>query len=126
MKPPRGLFHKIIRRLGLEKSLKITKEKLAFSFIGLLLAGTAFVFAANFLHHELMESEFGPIISLSVSDTRIVLLRASDFILAFLESIPVVYVTAVLSAVLLLLIGLKLVFQYAGRASLIIKSINKK
>lgn len=110
-----------MRRLGLEKNLKITKERLIFAFFGFLAAIGIFILAANFLRHELLESEFGPIISLSFSDTMAVLSHAGDFVLAFLESIPVVYVTAVLGAIILLLVGLKLILQYAGKISLLLK-----
>ena len=124
-KSPRGLFRKIMFRLGCEKSLKINKKRLLISSLGFLFAIVLFVFAFRFLTHELLESEFGPVISLSISDTQAVFAYAGDFTMAFLESIPVFYITVLLAATMLLLIGIKFVLQYAGKISSLLKLIHK-
>lgn len=124
-KTPRGLFHRIMVRLGCEKNLKITKKRLLISSFGFLLAVVLFIFAVKFLAHELLESEFGPLISLSISDTRAVFSHAGDFAMAFLESIPVFYITVLLATIMLLLIGIKFVLRYTDRISLLLKSIHK-
>jgi hypothetical protein len=125
VKTPRGLFRRIIIRLGLEKSLKITKKHLIISSFAFLFSCGLLILAIGFLKHELLESEFGPIISLSISDTRAVLAYAGEFTLAFLESIPVFYITILLAAIMLLLVGMKFVLRYAGKMSLLLKSMHK-
>ena len=124
--PPRGLFTTIIKRLGLEKSLRVTKKHLIFTSIVFIVACVALVFAINFLKHELAESEFSPFALLFFSDTSFVLSHSRDFILAFLESIPAVRITIVLGTVILLLVVLKLVVQYTDKISQLLKSIHKK
>jgi hypothetical protein len=124
-KTPRGLFRRIMFRLGCEKDLKITKKRLVVSSFIFLLSCGLFIFAVGFLKHKLLESEFGPIISLSISDTRAVLAYAGEFTLAFLESIPAFYIPILLAAIMLLLVGIKFVLRYTGRISLLLKSIHK-
>lgn len=126
IKTPRGLFARIIKRLGLERQLLIVKRHLGF-FAGILIV---FVFLSIFafigLKHVLAESSFGPYLSLIISDPGMVLKNWHSFVFSVLESVPGADMFAVLLAVGVLLMCVKLVNKYLNKLLSIIKNINKK
>jgi len=124
-KPPRQLFYRIMERLGIEKKLKAIRKRLSFSYIALIIFGALVFVAVLAIRHEVRESEFGPLVSLFLSDTNVVMLYWHEFALSVLESMPLYYFILFLSGLLLLLVSLRLVVQYISRMSLLTKSICK-
>ncbi len=125
-KPPKRLFWVIIERLKLEKNLKLFKEKF-FVFLAILIISVVLVAAAFFIFNsELAESESGSLFSLLFSDTVIVLLYYKYFILAILESMPIVSIVISLTALILVMISLRFVFGYYDKISTVNKLIKKQ
>lgn len=124
-KPPRQLFYRIMERLGIEKKLKAIRKRLSFSYIALIIFGALILTAVLAIRHEVRESEFGPLVSLFLSDTDAAILYWREFALSVLESMPLYYFILFLSGLLLLLASLRLVVQYISRMSLLTKSICK-
>ena len=112
IKPPERLFGIIIKRLKIEQKLKILRGKLSV-FSVLFVASVIMVAVAIFsLNSELTISEFGPLILLLFSDTLAIFRYYQYFVLAFLESIPVVFVAIPLMLVALLMILLRFMTRY--------------
>ena len=63
IKAPRGLFSRIIKRLGLERQLQIIKRNLGFFIGGLAVFVILSTFAIIGLREVLSESSFGPFVS---------------------------------------------------------------
>ncbi len=125
-KPPKRLFWVIIERLKLEKNLKLFKEKF-FVFLAILIISVVLVAAAFFIFNsELAESESGSLFSLLFSDTVIVLLYYKYFILAILESMPIVSIIISLTALVLVMISLRFVVGYYDKISTVNKLIKKQ
>ncbi len=116
-KPPKRLFWVIIERLKLEKNLKLFKEKF-FVFLAILIISVVLVAAAFFIFNsELAESESGYLFSLLFSDTGIVLSYYKNFVLAILESMPVISIIFSLAAIVLVMISLRFVVGYYDKIS---------
>jgi len=125
-KPPKRLFWAVIKRLKLEKKLKIFKEKFSI-FLAILIISVALVAAAIFIFKsELAGSESGYLFSLLFSDTGIVLSYYKNFVLAILESIPVVSIIVSLTALVLVMISLRFVVGYYDKISTVNKLIKNK
>jgi len=125
-KPPKRLFWVVIKRLKLEKNLKIFKEKFSI-FLTVLIISIILVAAAIFIFNsELAESESGFLFSLLFSDTGIVLSYYKNFVLAVLESMPVVSINASLAAILLLTISLRFVVGYYDKILTLNNKLIKK
>ena len=126
IKTPRGLFSRIIKRLGLERQLQIIKRNLGFFVGGLVVFILLSVFAVIGLHEVLAESSFGPFVSLIFSDPSAVLKNWHSFVFSVFESVPGASLVALLFAVAVLLMFVRLVDAYLNKFILIIKKINKK
>ncbi len=125
-KPPKRLFWVVIERLKLEKNLKIFKEKFSI-FLIVLIISIILVAAAIFIFNsELAGSESGSLFSLLFSDTWIILLYFKYFILAILESMPVVSIIISLTALVLVMISLRFVVGYYDKISTVNKLIKNK
>ncbi len=125
-KPPKRLFWAIVKRLKLEKSLKISKEKFSI-FLAILIISVVLVAAAIFIFNsELAGSESGYLFSLLFSDTGIVLSYYKNFVLAILESMPITSIIFSLMALVLVMISLRFVFGYYDKISTINKLIKKQ
>ncbi len=125
-KPPKRLFWVVIKRLKLEKNLKIFKEKFSI-FLAILIISVVLVAAAIFIFNsELAGSESGYLFSLLFSDTWIILLYFKYFILAILESMPVMSIIISLTALVLVMISLRLVVGYYDKISAVNKLIKNK
>ena len=70
---PRGLFSRIIKRLGLEKELTIVRRNLKFFTTLLVMFLVLSVFAFIGVKHVLATSSFGPFLYLAFSDSGIVI-----------------------------------------------------
>jgi ABC-type multidrug transport system permease subunit len=125
-KPPKRLFWVVIERLKLEKKLKIFKEKFSI-FLAILIISVVLVAAAIFIFNsELAGSESGPLFSLLFSDTIIVLSYYKYFVLAILESMPVLSIIISLTALVLVMISLRFVIGYYDEISTVNKLIKNK
>ena len=123
-KPPKRLFWAIVKRLKLEKNLKIFKEKFSI-FLAVLIISIILVAAAFFIFNsELAGSESGSLFSLLFSDTGIILSYYKNFVLAILESMPVVSIIFSLAAIVLAMISLRFVVGYYDKISTVNKLIN--
>ncbi len=126
VKPPRGLFSNIIRRLGLEKQIVIVKKNLGF-FVSFL---SVFVFlsvsAFIVLKHVLSESSFGPFLSLAINDPALVIKYWHSFILSIFESIPGITIVYFLFSFGFLILFLRFAGAYFGKFMALSKSIKKK
>lgn len=125
-KPPRRLFWVVIERLKLEKNLKIFKEKFSI-FLAMLIISVVLVAAAIFIFNsELAGSESGYLFSLLFSDTIAVLLYFKYFVLAVLESMPVVPILISFIALALVMISLRFIIGYYEKMSAVSKLIKNK
>ena len=124
--PPRGLFSRIIKRLGLEKQLRIVRQRLGFFtvLLGVFLFLSIFAFIG--LRQVLAESSFGPYLSLIFSDPGIVLKYWDSFLFSVFESMPGTGITLFLTALALLLFLVKLASLSLEKFHLMIKSIKKQ
>ncbi len=123
---PRGLFSRIIKRLGLEKQLWIIQRRLG--FFAALLAVFLFlsIFAFVGLRQVLTESSFGPYLSLMFSDPGIVLKYWDSFLFSIFESMPGTGIALLLTALALLLLLIKFASSSLEKFYLVIKSIKKQ
>lgn len=104
-KPSSGLFNKIMQRIDREE--RLLKYRIAV-FSTLLLASIAALFPSlKIAANEFSQTGFTTFFSLLLSDANIVLTHDSSFVLALLESFPVLNVLYVLAALFLLLQSLK-------------------
>lgn len=123
--PPRSLFSRIIKRLGLEKQLRVVKRHLGFSTVILAFFIILSVFTVIGLKHELAESNFGPLISLVFSDPDAVLKYWHSFILSFFESAPTIAIFTFLFTLALITFFIRYVIVYLEKFLLLLKSIRK-
>jgi hypothetical protein len=124
--PPRGLFSRIIKRLGLEKQLRIVRRHLGFfaALLGIFLFLSGFAFIG--LRQVLAESSFGPYLSLIFSDPGIVLKYWDSFLFSIFESMPGAGIALFLVAFALLLSFVKLASSSLEKFYLVVKSIKKQ
>ncbi len=125
LKPPQGLFSRIMRRLGLERQLRIVKNNLGLFSVLLATFLVLSFFAFIGLKHVLAESSFGPFLSLILSDPGIVLKYWHSFALSVLESVPGAYIALFLIPLALLLLFVRLVGARIEKFLLIMRSIHK-
>ena len=85
---PKGLFSKIVKRLGLEKELALIKKHIRFFAVLLAIFIVLFIFAAIGVKSVLKESDFLPFFSLIFSDPGIVVKYWDSFLLSVFESTP--------------------------------------
>ena len=125
-KPPRRLFWAIIKRLKLEKNLKTFRGKFSFFLAALVIFGILAVAAFFALKTELVNSESGSLFSLIFSDTLIVLAYYKYFILAVLESMPVVPILISFITLALVMFSLKFAVGYHEKMSAVSQLIKNK
>ena len=126
IRPKRGLFSRIIRRLGLEEKLRSVKRNLGLFIAAFIFFAALFGAAFVVLKQLTAESNLGPFLSLIFSDPQAVLKYWDSFALSILESIPgfTAFVFLLSTAFLLLLI--RSIILYFGKLLSIIKSIRKQ
>ena len=124
--PPRGLFSRIISRLGLERELKLVRRHLGFFSAATAIFLFLSVFAFIGLKDVLAESNFGPFLALAFSDPSIVIKYWHSFSLSLFESIPGAALALLLLPLALLLLFVRFVSGSVQKFSDIMRSINKK
>jgi len=107
--PPKWLFFGILKRIDLEKQIRRIKKVLTILFFGVsgvsVTAAVILVIAGG----SVVRSEFGRLLSLLFTDTKLMLLNWSNYALALLESMPGLTVIVSLFAIVLIL-GLAVLF----------------
>jgi len=126
IKPPRRLFSRIIKRLGFEKQLLVIKRNLGFFVGGFVVFVFLSVFAIIGLREVLSKSSFGPFIFLVFSDPWIVFKNWHSFSFSIFESVPGFNLVALLLAIAVLLMFIRLASLYLNKFLEIIKKINKQ
>src|SRR3989344_1949146 len=126
IKTPRGLFSRIIKRLGLERQLQIIKRSLGFFIGGLTVFVFLSVFAVIGLHEVLAESSFGPFVSLIFSDPAVVIKYWYSFTFAAFESMPGITGMILFLSVAFFILFIRLAAFAVERFFIVIKSINKQ
>ncbi len=123
---PRGLFSRIIKRLGLEEELVLIKKHLGF-FTGLLIV---FLFLSLFalvgLRQVLRESSFGPFVSLAFSDPEVVFKYRHSFFMATFESVPGMTAALFFFSVAFLMLFVRLTVFALEKFSITTKLIDKQ
>lgn len=124
--PPRGLFSRIIKRLGFEKELALVKGNLKFftTLLVVFLLLSAFAFIG--IKHVLAESSFGPFISLIFSDPSMVIKYWRSFMFATFESMPGITAAGLLFSVAFLILFIRLSAFAFDKISALMQSINKQ
>lgn len=126
VRPPRGLFSRIIKRLGLEKELAVVRKHRGF-FIGFFLIFSVLsVLAVVGLKSILSESSFGPYLSLIFSDPEIVITYWKSYLLSVFESMPGGMISVTFASVAFLLITARLTVTTMEKISEIRKSIKEQ
>jgi len=124
--PPRGLFSRIIKRLKLEKQLGMARKHLGFFVSALLIFVFLSVFAFIGLKQVLIQSSFGPFLSLIFSDPKMVLKYWQSFLLSVFESMPGAYLLFFLIPLALFLLFVRLAGVYFEKFLSLMKLINKQ
>lgn len=123
---PRGLFSRVIKRLGLEKELAFVRGNLRFFTILLVMFLTLSVFAFIGVKHVLATSSFGSFMSLIISDPDIVVRYWQNFVLAAFESMPGVAIASFIFSLAFLILFIRFVVFAIEKTAILIKSINKQ
>ncbi len=124
--PPRGLFSRIIKRLGLEKELHLVKRHLGFFGTLLVIFSVLSIFAFIGVKQVLAESSFGSFISLIFSDPDAVIKYWHSFIFSLFESMPGITIIALLLSLAFLMLSIRLAAFGIEKTFILIKSINKQ
>lgn len=122
-KPPKRLFRTIIERLKIEQLLKALRKQLSIFWVFLILSVTLGAFAVLTLRSELAESESISLFSLIFSDAKIMLLNFKYFVMAVLESVPIIPIFGALMALVLLMLSMRFVVEYRERILKLIEKI---
>lgn len=124
--PPNGLFSRIMKRLGLEQELILTKKNLSIFILLFVVFLFLLIFGFIGLMHELAESSFGQFISLIFSDPGAAITYWHSLMLSLFESMPSLAVSLILFLIAFLMIFIRLAVFAAEKISVIIKAINKQ
>ncbi len=85
---PRGLFSRIIRRLGLERQAQVIRKHLSIIVPGLCAATIFGIWVVHVLDLVLRWSSFGPVFRVALSDPDFVALHGGSFTRSVLGSVP--------------------------------------
>ncbi len=124
--PPRGLFSRIIKRLGLEKELALVRGNLKFFTTLLVMFLILSVFAFIGVKHVLAISSFGPFIQLALSDPGVVIKYWHSFLFAAFESMPGVAIAGLIFSLAFLILFIRFVVFAIEKTAILIRSINKQ
>jgi len=105
--PAEGLFEKITQRIRKEQRLLIIKRRLALFSIGVVGSAAAFIPVFRMVQSGFTESGFTEFFSLIFSDLGPVTAHWQNFVLALLESLPVMSIAAFLGIIFIFIESLK-------------------
>ncbi len=123
---PRGLFSRVIKRLGFEKELALVKGNLKFFTILLVMFLILSVFAFIGVKHILATSSFGPFLYLAFSDPSVVIRYWHSFLFATFESMPGVAIAGLIFSLAFLILFIRFAVFAIEKTTILIKSINKQ
>jgi len=106
-KPPENLFNKVMSRIRQEKNLLTVKRRMAVFSAGLISSAVAIIASFRVVESEMIKSGFIQFASLIFSDMGTVLSNWQNFVLALLESLPVVSIAVFLLTIFAFLQSLK-------------------
>lgn len=124
--PPRGLFSRVIKRLGLEKELSLVKGNLKFFATLLVMFLILSVFAVIGVKHVLVTSSFGPFLYLAFSDPSVVIKYWHSFMFAAFESMPGVAIAGLIFSLAFLMLFVRFAVFAIEKTAILMKSINKQ
>lgn len=96
---PAGLFDKILNRIEREKKLVAIKRRIFILSFGILASFAAFIPAFASFKTGIAQSGFVEISSLAFSDMNVVLSHLGQFVLAVVESLPVLNAIFILAII---------------------------
>jgi len=105
--PPENLFNKVMSRIRQEKNLLTVKRRMAVFSAGLISSAVAIIASFRVVESEMIKSGFIQFASLIFSDMGTVLSNWQNFVLALLESLPVVSIAVFLLTIFAFLQSLK-------------------
>jgi hypothetical protein len=118
---PKGLFERVMRRLGLEKQLAFLRRRMDWSLIGsaavFFLAMAALYLAIDFL----LRTSFFDLVSLVLDDPQPVFMHWRPFVLAVSENLPGFFTAAVLFCLGVVMVLVRLASIYSVRISNVIR-----
>lgn len=126
LRPRKGLFSRIMKRLGLERKLKEVKECLSFFVVASAFFVVILATGLIALKHILSQSSLGVFLSLIFSDPKMVIKYGDSFIFSVLESMPENTIFVVLISLALFLLLGRSVILYFEKLLSITKSIQKQ
>ncbi|MEI6296736.1 MAG: hypothetical protein WCO84_03775 [bacterium] len=116
--PSNKLFSLILKRIDTEKA-KIAKRNLFYSTIGAIVSSFTLYFGINYANQGFIDSGFYNYFSLVFSDGGTILVFWKEFIISIAESLPVIEITIVLSALLALLISIGTIIKNIAQTPLL-------
>ncbi len=118
---PKGLFERVMKRLGLERQLAFLRRRLDWSLVGsalvFFLAVAALYLAVDFL----LRTSFFELFRLVLDDPRPVFAHWQPFVSAVSENIPGFFTAAALFCVGTLMLLARFASSYAERIASVIK-----
>lgn len=124
--PPRGLFSRVIKRLGFEKELVLVRGNLKFFTTLLVMFLILSVFAVIGVKHVLSTSSFGPFLYLVLSDPSVVIKYWHSFLFAAFESMPGIAIAGLIFSLAFLMLFVRFAVFAIEKTAVLIKSINKQ
>lgn len=104
---PRDLLHRIVSRLGLERQLKGARGRMVLCGILSIVCAFLLLMAIGVLRHILVQSSFGPMIRVVVSDPDIALRYRHNLAISIAEATPVVGLFFLFSSLGFVLLSIK-------------------
>lgn len=108
--PEIDLEHKILRAIALEKNARI-KRRLMLSYAGLFGSFVALLYVGITFAAAFLESDFWQLMSLVHSDIAVVAQYWNTFLLALLETVPVLPLILMLVPILTLFLSFSMYFS---------------
>ena len=124
--PPKDLFERIIKRLGLEKELSLIKRNMRFFSVLSVIFIVLSIFAFIGVKSVLREYSVMPFLSFIFSDPDIVIKYWHSFLFSIFESIHGFAFAGFIFSIAFLLLFIRFVFFAIDKILSILKLINKQ
>lgn len=121
IEPPDDLFDKIMNRINIEKRIIVVRRRIILFSIIVAISGSALGFILPKAHNDLSISGSYAFFSLLFSDFDAVLKYWNNFILAFLESLPIISIIGFLGTAFLFFESLKIVIKDIKKTFILLK-----
>jgi len=124
-KPLDWLFRTILGRISAEKKFTASRRRVIYFSVALFGSFIAFLLACAVLQSALVQSELLRILSLVVSNPKMIISNWSDFGLFVIESLPAFSIILFFSALLISLLLAKYAVKYLARMISLSKYLRK-